>query len=259
MVGKAVTRALQLVVPAGMKRKIVGLGFNLDRARFQQLATKYLFAPDMKLGLQFLAERGFQPRTIIDIGAFEGAWAEMALDVWPSARMIMVEPNADKAPILRKRPRLKDAVLIDSLLGADEGRDVCFHVMEAGSSVFAEQSPLERTDVTLRQRTLDSVLEGLDPPDFIKIDVQGYELEVLKGGAKAVANAGAILIELSLIDINEGAPLLDECLAYMRTVGFVAYDIFEFHRRPLDGALNQLDILFVPEGSPLRSDKRHWA
>jgi hypothetical protein len=68
-----------------------------------------------------------------------------------------------------------------------------------------------------------------------------------------------MIIELSLIEINAGAPLLDEALSFMRGAGFVAYDILEIHRRPLDGAMNQIDILFLREDSPLRADKRHWA
>jgi len=45
----------------------------------------------------------------------------------------------------------------------------------------------------------------------------------------------------------------------MTTIGFVAYDILEVHRRPLDRALNQIDIVFVRNDSPLIADKRHFA
>jgi hypothetical protein len=140
-----------------------------------------------------------------------------------------------------------------------EGAAVTFHIMESGSSVFEEHSGVERRPLRLKQGTLDSITNGIDTVDFIKIDVQGYELEVLKGGMRTLARAQAILIELSLIEINEGAPLLDEALSFMRAAGFVAYDVLEIHRRPLDGAMNQIDILFVREESPLRADKRHWA
>ncbi len=45
----------------------------------------------------------------------------------------------------------------------------------------------------------------------------------------------------------------------MDSIGFVAFDVLEIHRRPLDGVLNQLDLLFLREGSRFRCDKRHWA
>ena len=251
------TATLRRSLPPPIKRSLVNLGFNLDRDRFQHLATQFLFAPDMLLGLRFLSTRGFKPRTILDIGAFEGGWTKMAQKVWPDARLTLVEANPEKAGKLRDDPMLNNASVIESLLGANDESEVTFYVMGPGSSVFEEHSNVERHSVMLKQRTLDSVMHDLDAPEFIKIDVQGYELEVLKGGQRTLSGAQAVLIELSLIEINSGAPLLDEALGFMRAAGFVAYDILEIHRRPLDGAMNQIDVLFVREDSVLRADKRH--
>jgi FkbM family methyltransferase len=235
------------------------LGFNLDRGQFQRLASEYLFAPDMHFGLHAFAKRGFTPTTVLDIGAFEGNWTKMAMEIWPAARFALIEANPQKAAALRHDAELKDVVVIESLLGAAEAPDVTFYLMESGSSVLEERSGVERKPVKLKQRTLDLVTQDLAGADLIKIDVQGYELEVLRGGKETLAKAQAVLIELSLIEVNAGAPLLDEALSFMRAAGFVAYDILEIHRRPLDGAMNQIDVLFVREESPLRADKRHWA
>ena len=246
---------LRTTLPKGVRRSWVNVGFNLDRGQFQELATKYLHAPDMRLGLEFLATRGFAPETILDIGAFEGNWAKMAMAVWPAAKLVLVEANPAKVTLLQSDRDLRDATVIQTLLGPKEAL-VPFHIMESGSSVFEENSPLDRKRVSLKQRRLDDLGLGAD---FIKIDVQGYELEVLKGGMETLAKATAVLIELSLIEINQGCPLLHEALGFMHGAGFVAYDILELHRRPLDGAMNQIDVLFLREDSPLRSDKRHWA
>ena len=254
-----VTAALRRSLPRSARRSLVNLGFRLDGERFQHLASKYLFAPDMRFGTESLAGRGFSPSVILDIGAFEGDWSKMAMEIWPAAKFVMIETNPNKAELLRRDPQLRDAALIESLLGPTDGAEVTFYIMESGSSLFKEHSGVERRPVTLKQRTLDSITADLDCVDFIKMDVQGYELEVLKGGRQTLARAQAILIELSLIEINEGAPLLDEALSFMRAAGFAAYDILEIHRRPLDGAMNQIDVLFVREDSFLRADKRHWA
>jgi hypothetical protein len=93
-------------------------------------------------------------------------------------------------------------------------------------------------------------------PDLLKLDVQGYELEVLKGAEKALRQMSAILIEVNFIDIHKGAPLIDELVLFLRDKGFVAYDICALTRRPLDQALWQADFIFVPRHSELRSDKR---
>ena len=254
-----VTAALRSLLPLSVRRSLVNLGFNLERDRFQHLASKYLFAPDMRFGLQSFAQRGFSPTVILDIGAFEGDWSKTAMQIWPQAKFVMIEANPEKAALLRRDPRLKNADVVETLVGPTDGAEVTFHIMESGSSVFEEHSDVQRRPATLKQRTLDSITADLVAVDFIKIDVQGYELEVLKGGQQTLAKAQAVLIELSLMEINEGAPLLDEALSFMRAAGFVSYDILEIHRRPLDGAMNQIDVLFVREDSRLRADKRHWA
>jgi len=256
-VRRSIIRVLDHALPARVKKSLVNLGFNLDLPQFQRLATKYLFAPHMEFGLQSLAERGFNPSTILDVGAFEGNWAEMALRVWPRANIIMVEAHPEKAEFIRRK--LPRAELIQCLLGSEEGKQVTFHLMEAGSSVFQEHSPVERRSVQIEQRGLDVVMANRPQPELIKVDVQGYEIEVLKGGLQTLSGAQAVILELSLIEINEGAPLLHEALIFMKSQGFVAYDIFEIHRRPLDGAMNQVDFVFLPEISPLRSDRRHWS
>jgi len=110
-----------------------------------------------------------------------------------------------------------------------------------------------------RLRTLDSLLEDVERPALLKIDAQGYELEILEGASMILPAFEAVLLEVAIIEINEGAPLLHDVVAFMKTRGFVAYDIVEIHRRPLDHALNQVDIVFVSEQSQLIADKRHFA
>ena len=108
-------------------------------------------------------------------------------------------------------------------------------------------------------RTIDDIVQNHfdgESPDFLKLDVQGYELEVLKGAEKSLHSINAILAEVNLIDIHDGAPLLAEMIAWFSQHGWVAYDICALTRRPLDQALWQADILFTPEDSSLRKDKR---
>jgi len=127
--------------------------------------------------------------------------------------------------------------------------------MESGSSVFEEESSYERRKVTRQTAKLDTLLADLPAADFIKLDTQGYELEILKGADRLLSTASAVLMEASLIQINAGAPLLHDVLAFMKERSFITYEIAEIHRRQLDSAMNQIDILFVRENSPLLANK----
>lgn len=92
----------------------------------------------MKLGLASLRERGFYPRTIIDVGAFEGGWSRMAKTVWPDSCFVMIEPN--KSPKLDATAKEISATLYYCLLGATDKETVTFYYMKKGSSVLQERS-----------------------------------------------------------------------------------------------------------------------
>ncbi len=108
-------------------------------------------------------------------------------------------------------------------------------------------------------RTIDQIVSehfGDQGPEFLKLDVQGYELEVLKGAEKTLPQIQVILAEINLLDIHQNVPLLADVVAWLNDRDWVTYDICGFIRRPLDQALWQIDMIFVPKRSPLRIDKR---
>ena len=255
---RAAITILDRVLPVRWKNSIFHLSFHLAHSEFEKFAHEYSFAPNMALGLAAMAARGFSPRMIVDVGEFEGSWSKLAREIWPSGRLFMIEPNLQKKAWLLKIAKDFDATFICELLGAENGREVQFHLMESGSSIMEERSAVPRTVEMRRLRTLDSLLKDVEPPALLKIDAQGYELEILKGAARILPVIEAVLLEVAVIEINEGAPLLHDVVAFMKTHGFVAYDILEIHRRPLDKALNQVDIIFIREDSRLIADKRHF-
>jgi FkbM family methyltransferase len=247
------------ILPAGIRNALFHLSFNIARPEFEIFSHLYAHAPNMELGLAALARRGLQPKTILDVGAFEGDWSAMARSIWPKSKIIMFEPNAAKAVIVSKAASIIKAELIRELLGATDGAEVIFNVMESGSSIMNENSPLERVQEKRTLKRLDSLVGSLEPGAFLKIDAQGYELEILKGSERIMPSIEAVLLEVSLIEINKGAPLLADVTAFMKERGFVVCEILEIHRRPLDRALCQVDFLFVRENSFLMTDTRHYA
>jgi len=247
---------LDRFLPDRIKRSFFHLSFHLARAEFERFAHDYSFAPDMRLGLAEMENRGFTPRTIIDVGAFEGEWSRLAKCIWPTSHLFMIEPNLAGSAALAGVAKELGANVFGEVLGANNDQPIQFNVMGSGSSALPECSSVPRRVETRRLHRLDSLLNNIEAPVLLKIDAQGYELEILKGAMGLLPTIEAILLEISLIEINKGAPLLHDVISFVKELGFVAYDILEIHRRPLDRALNQIDIIFVREQSMLIADKR---
>jgi FkbM family methyltransferase len=222
--------------------------------------ARRLGVPEILPALERLRNNGFVPRQIFDVGAYCGEFTKQCRSVWPGAGLTCFEVLPHRVQELRSWC-IEDgnAMVIETLLGAEIKSAVPFHEMETASSVLEEHIAQVLPVKSYRMQTIDAVLRthiGLKAPDFLKLDVQGYELEVLKGARDAISQVSVILAEVNLIDIHKGAPLLDEFILFLRDRAFVTYDICGLARRPLDQALWQADFIFVQRDSVLRCDKR---
>jgi FkbM family methyltransferase len=212
--------------------------------------------PDTERSLVLLRNKGFNPKTIIDCGAYVGRWTEMARKIFPDAAFLMLEANPAKE---RRLKEVKEAAPATTryaiaVIGAESRPSVKFYQMESGSSVFEEQSAVSRNVIESPMRTLDEIVleKNLSDVQFIKLDVQGYELEILKGASKSLETTLAVLMEVSFLQYNKGAPLFAEVIPFMNERGFVVYDIGSLVRWQGDDSLLQADLLFVRKDSPFR-------
>lgn len=204
-----------------------------------------------------LAERGFRPGAIIDIGAYQGEWTRLARSVFTGVPALMIEAQDAKKPYLDAVcADLRDVRYVSTLLGSAPGEQVTFYEMETGSSLLPERSNVPRVERTLTTRTLDEVAgEGAGglAPLFLKIDVQGAELRVLAGGSETLKRTEIVQLEVALLPYNEGAPTMLEVMTFMDARGFVPLDVAGFIR-PNGRDLVQLDLLFAQRNSALRPD-----
>jgi hypothetical protein len=129
-----------------------------------------------------------------------------------------------------------------------------------GSSFLPKQD--DNLKIAGRQReieiiTIDDLIESskIKPPEIIKLDIQGFELEALKGAEKTFGYTEAYILEVSLFSFSDvpGMPVLSDVINFMLERDYVVYDFPGFLRRPLDGALGQCDICFVKRNGFLRS------
>jgi FkbM family methyltransferase len=231
---------------------------GLINEKFKKIIKEKLGVPSQERSLKNIRRLGFSPEFCLDIGAYEGNWTRDFKQIFPDCAIMMLEGQLLKEPCLIKtQNEYKDVEYKIALLGASETQ-VIFNIYETASSVLTEHHDTNAKTEYRNLATLDKLLETSSnkKPDFIKIDTQGYELEILKGGEKALENAEFVLLEVSFLDIYVNCPLVTETISFMKQHGFVVYDVCTLLRRPLDNALFQSDFLFIKESSGFRNNKR---
>lgn len=191
--------------------------------------------------------------TLIDIGANKGQFSLAFSKVFKNAQIIAFEPLPDAAErfqrlfehsrkVMLRRIALSDVATqatfyvtdredSSSLLKPGKGQHDAFGV--AGSKAI--EVAVQRLDDCLR-------LSELPHPILIKIDVQGAELQALKG-CDDLEQADFIYVELSYVELYEGQPLFNEVADYLSSRGFVLSGVFN---QVTTGAFGptQADFLF---------------
>jgi FkbM family methyltransferase len=233
-------------------------------ARLKHTVRNYLARrlelPEIPVALRRLAGLGFTPNLVFDAGAYRGDFARLCLELWPDTRVACFEVQKRILPELEQlAARAAGVSVFPTLLGSATRDAVELYEAETASSVLIESAGPRHPSNSYRMTTVDAVVAGAfggHPPNLLKIDVQGYELEVLKGATATLPGVDVILAEINLLDIHDQVPLLADVVGWLAARGFVAFDICALTRRPLDRALWQCDMLFVPAGSAFRQDKR---
>jgi FkbM family methyltransferase len=195
---------------------------------------------------------GVEPRQIVDAGASNGSWTRECLTVFDQSRYFLVDPLPENAAPLSSLAATSPAVTVWSgALGSAPG-DLRLHAHGDQTSVF--EAPFNAADptVAVEMRTLDSFLgtATLEPPQLPKLDVQGFEMDVLRGAARCMETVDVILAEVSFQHVYRKAPLAHELVAFLGERGFCVYDVCTYVQRPLDGELAQADLIFARHTSP---------
>jgi FkbM family methyltransferase len=218
-----------------------------------------LGVPSVESTLTRMQRNGFRVSHAVDVGAYAGKWTMLCKTHFPQARVLMIEPQAALQPdLVGVAAHLEDVTVVQTLLGESIQTAVPFYEKETASSVLPEAEREDQPSSFLPMTTLDALLDAHDfqRVGLLKLDVQGYELEVLRGGERTLGVTDACLLEVNLIAIHFGAPLLHQMVAFMAERQFRVYDISSLYRRPYDDALWQVDMMFVRMDSPLVSSER---
>ncbi len=200
-------------------------------------------------------------RTVLDIGANTGQFASRMRTVLPEARIYSFEPLADCYAKLQERFAGDDRFTgYNCALGEAEGSAVIHRSAHSPSSSLLPMAELHRTqyphtaetrDETITVRTLDGLAGelSLEPNVLIKVDVQGFEDRVIRGGQATFAQARVLLMEISFQELYEGQSLFDGVYDLLGPMGFAFHGFHRQAQRPLDGAVLFADAIFLARGS----------
>ncbi len=140
----------------------------------------------------------------------------------------MVEANPLHEETLRNITQFTNDNYLISALG-DEEREVTFYTRKdkpwtEGNSYYKELNywdiPQLVQENTIKLQKLDNIFTGDTIFELIKIDTQGSELDILKGGKNLCKKASVIILEVSYIEYNEKSPSAGEVIKFMKDFGF---------------------------------------
>jgi FkbM family methyltransferase len=230
------------------------------------LATRYRLrrlrnteASDLLLGhidsleLLDIVQADLRPTTIYDIGASGGTWTLLARTICPQAEVHAFEPLDYAVHDFDRRAGKVGRVTLHKIaLGAAPKSASMFVLARADASsvlppVGTESPEAEGrvcSTVNVQMDSLDHyvAVNSLPAPDLIKLDVQGYELEVLRGGSESLSKARAVITEVSFREFYRGQSVFSDMVAFLGARGLHAA---AFARTfPTGARLAQTDVLF---------------
>ena len=240
-----------------LKDKLASLlWLALDPAAIRAVATWPKFSATSFKMISDLAKQGIAPGTVIDVGANVGQFAIASVMTWPGVKVHSFEPVPETVSILKKNvSKLPNVRVYPVALGEREG-ECSFHVNShshsssilslAQSHRAAFPEACETRTMMVELTTLNKVYADIEltPPVLLKLDVQGYEVQTLKGGQRTLQRCDYVILEASFKPMYEGEVPFTGVLATMERWGFEFLRPVGWLTDPSSGEVLQVDAFF---------------
>lgn len=223
-------------------------------------------APIMHVGRDFTSYfetlkryHDFKPSICIDVGAAYGT--QPIYEAFPEALHVAIEPLESMiAPLKATLAPYRHAVVQAALAETPGSRQMIRLADAATSSLMHNAQPDDDRLVDVPCYTLDAIVDSIEEqgPILLKTDCQGGDLDVLKGGLRALQRCEVVVTEVSFFPFwGPQHPDFFTVVQFMKDQGFVVHDLMDGLCRPLDHALGQIDVAFVKETGRFRQ-KLYW-
>lgn len=175
--------------------------------------------------------------TLLDIGAANGVSGRWNI-ISEKINKILVEPHKQSAEKLKKQ----GIKVLESVLHNDKTKIKFYNTRKPECSSFFKPNfdhlkkflDKERFEIISEDifdaKSLDSEIVNFAPPNFIKIDTEGSELEILKGSSKTLLNVFGLEVECSFNQLRVGQPLFEEIKIYLEKLDFIFIDFVSMIR-----------------------------
>jgi FkbM family methyltransferase len=195
---------------------------------------------------------------VIDVGANIGQFGSEIRAAGYSGRILSIEPLSEAYLELSNRAKRDGKwATINCAIGESDGEATLHVAGNSASSSLLDMLPVHEEAapetayvgverVTLRR--LESVLSeyaGTGVRPYMKVDVQGYELAVLRGAGAWLESIAAIQLELSLAKLYADAPAASEVDAFVTAAGYRLAGVEPGFTDPVSGRLLQMDGIYV--------------
>ena len=190
---------------------------------------------------EFFKCHNIEINTVLDVGAHKGKWTQTFKEHYPNVKSLMIEANDDHIEDLKKV-----GPYMLALLGKDN-EEVDYYMCEDknnnhGNGIYKENTNVPFKSIKRKTTTLDSLLPG-QRFDLIKLDVQGAELDIIKGSPGFIHQAKYLWLELQPHNYNIGAPSAGKVIGYLNQIGFEIITMDEVNTG--NGVIMGMDVIFV--------------
>lgn len=233
-----------------MKRALVNIANTALRPLGVQIYKEGL---DMESALRLISQQdGARIGTVIDIGASTGRWSAMAMEYFPGARFIGVDPLKEREPDLQRlktrKPRF-DYVLAVAGEVPETTVDLAVTPDLDGSTVGGAGAAMRKVPAYSVDRIVE--IRQCAGPFILKFDTHGFEVPILKGATATLEQTEYIVMEVYNFRHTEGTLLFHEMCALLEGKGFRCLQLVDPMQRPFDRALWQMDIVFARQEHPV--------
>ena len=184
-------------------------------------------------------ELNYEIKKAIDVGAHQGSWAKRFKTVYPDAELYLIDGNEKHKDNLSQYGQF-----IHGYVGQSKEKRTFYtsakEMDESGNSLYQENS----NTPFRKQEVYTTPLKDLVPNqkyDYIKMDIQGAELEVIEGSLSLFYQTKFVQLEVPVFQNNKGAPNFEQVVNYMANS---AFKVFEIENIYYNTRLMGMDIVF---------------